>query len=256
VSITNAELVFLAAVNRPNDDVSTGGGAIDLTCGCGAINHLTAAAVISFVSTNSGDTMNITISGRTASGVYTTETLAMNGTTEVSSVNTYQRILDVTFASLPAGVISVYQGTGTGTLIGGFNSAGHPYYKDTALFKKSASSSTAVTRYDKVFFKNTDASLTLTGATVTLVADPSGRISIGLETALNDVNTITNRLTAPAGITFQGVGTAINVPNSQNLTNGSYIGIWVRQALLANDGAFDYGVSGSQLEIQLSGNTT
>jgi hypothetical protein len=257
MSITNGEIIPYAAVNRPLDDVSTGGGAADANCVVGFLTHPASANVISFVSTNSGDTMNVTLTGRLASGVYVTETFALNGLTEVSSANSYQRVLSITIASQPAGLINMYLGAGTGTFLGQLNGPA-AIYKNAVLFQKSASGASPITRYDKIFFKNTDPTLTLTSATVTLTADASTRISIGLETALNDSNTITNRLTAPAGITFQGVGVAINVPNSQNLTAGSYIGVWIKQALLANDSAWDQGnfAAGASLKITLSGNTT
>src|SRR5436305_1791942 len=74
----------------------------------------------------------------------------------------------------------------------------------------------------------------LTSSTVVENADPSGKITHALDAA-NDATTSTaNRVTSP-GFTFDN--TAKTVPNSQNLSSGSAVGLWLLLTLAANDAA-------------------
>src|SRR3979411_2268578 len=72
----------------------------------------------------------------------------------------------------------------------------------SALFKRSASGSGILIRYDKIFWRNNHATLTLNSALIRITADPDARIRQGIHTSTGDSATIANRLTAPGGITF------------------------------------------------------
>jgi hypothetical protein len=89
-----------------------------------------------------------------------------------------------------------------------------------------------VNYYAKTFWKNTNGTNALLGATVSESADPSGTITHGLATAVNDSGTTTNRQTAPAGVTF--AGTAANVPGT-DLAAGAAIGLWLNMTLATNN---------------------
>ena len=89
--------------------------------------------------------------------------------------------------------------------------------------------------YEKVFFKNIHATLALTAATIAELADPSGKVSFGLPSTLDDTGTSTTRIVAPAAITFDSA--TKNVANSQNHTAGAAQGLWLNLTLLAGDAA-------------------
>jgi hypothetical protein len=102
------------------------------------------------------------------------------------------------------------------------------------LFYDSASTASPTQRYEKIFWKNTNGSLTLNNAVIQLSADPAGKLLIGLTAALNDTTSVANRLSAPAGVTFVSVGVNQNVVGTA-LAAGSAQGTWVELSLLAND---------------------
>ncbi len=243
-SITTAELILYGSANLPTDDVSTTGGAIDATMRP-SFTQFTSAAVLSMTS-SAADTRNVTIIGRVADGSYTTETKALNGTTEVLSTNTYERILSVKAASTNANTVTLKQGAG-GTTIGTIPANEAGVY---AQFINSFSTSSQQVRYEKAFWKNTDATLALLSAQVTLTADPTAITQIGLATSVNDSATVANRLSAPGGVSFVGLSSAINVPGT-NLAAGAAIGMWTSQTLSSNMAA-----AKTTYTTQLSGQTT
>jgi hypothetical protein len=100
-------------------------------------------------------------------------------------------------------------------------------------FQNSASDpSTTKARSEKVFGKNTNGTLTLTAATVTLTADPTGNITIALAASVDDSGSVANRL-ASTGLTFSDDSVALTVPGGGNIPAGSAIGVWVLQSLAA-----------------------
>jgi len=253
MSITSAELILYGAADKVEDDVSTVGGAIDTTSYPTFTQFTTGGGnpyVLSVKSSNAGDTtQTLTVEGRDATGAYVTDTtVTVNGVTEESTVQLFERILKITVSATCAGTLTFYQSTGTGTPIGTLPPGGLILY---AAFINAFSTTSPETRWEKFFWANTDGSLTLTSAAVTLTADPSSVTMMGLATAVNDSGTAANRLTAPAGVSFVGVSTAQSVPGGGNLAAGAGIGMWIEQALLANNAALR-----STYTSQLGGNTT
>jgi len=246
MSILSSELLVYGSAGLPQDDVASSGGAIDATRRP-ALSQMTANATITVVSDTAGDTArSITIKYRDATGAIQSETLAVTGTTSVHTVGTAERFLTADMSGTHATATVTVSQTGGGTIstippleigfyVNFINSASDP--------------SLAKDRYEKIAWKNTNATLTLTSAQVTLTADPSGKLTIGVAAAVNDTVSVANRLTAPGGVTFVGVGVAQNVPGG-NLAAGSYIGAWIHQALLAGDAAIRQPYT-----TQLSGNT-
>lgn len=244
MSVTAAELILYGAASWPNDDVSTTGGAIDLT-NRPSFTQFTAAAKAAVIS-DGADVRTLTIWGRLATGVITSELLTLNGAVEVLSANTYERILRaVMTVTSGTRTVSIKQGTG-GTVRGTI-----PINeKESRInFYNSASGSGILIRYEKLFFYNSDATLALLGAQLTLTADPAARIRIAGATAQGDSGSVANRLTLPGGLTFVDDGVAQNIAGT-DLAPVTGIGMWVEQNLPANDPA-----NRTTATYQLSGST-
>lgn len=105
--------------------------------------------------------------------------------------------------------------------------------------------------HDKVFFRNTHASLALTTAKVRELSDPSGLITFGLATTVNDNGTNgagNNRLVAPSGISFDNADKS--VPGGGSLGPGAAIGVWLKLTLAAGAAA-----QKTTYQLRLEGNT-
>lgn len=244
--IVAADLVQYLSANRPEDDVSTSGGAIATTARS-LDAQFSGAAQPEVVSDNAGDSMNVTIDGRNAAGEFITETNALNGTTPVLFSSTFERILNISIASGPAGTVTVKEGSG-GTTRHTFA----PGETVAAIFFQQASSdpSSGKTRYEKAFWKNEHGSLSLTSAEVTLITDAAGIYEIAVSDAKDDSESVADRETAPSGETFVDDDVAAAVP-SGNLGSGEAIGVWVKQTLSAGAAP-----AKTTFETQLSGQTT
>lgn len=241
-----ADLKFYQAANMPEDDVSVVGGAIN-TAGEVEFTPLAANDSIEALSDNAADTMNLTVTGRDASGAIVSETVALNGTTVVpfTTLGVIERILKIVLGASAAGNVTVRRAAAGPTikvLAPGITSTRREFYD-------SASDVSATTRYEKFFAKNTNGTSTLNNAAIKLTADPSAVIMIGVAPAINDVATSTNRLTAPAGVTFVDDNVSQAVPGAA-LAAGDAIGIWAEMALNAGAAALK-----SSFTTELSGTT-
>ncbi|MDH4276108.1 MAG: hypothetical protein OEW08_13830 [Gammaproteobacteria bacterium] len=231
MAIVASELIQRGSASRPEDDASTSGGAIDNNCILD-VTQLAANAKLEVVSSNAADTMNLTIAGRDASGAIVTETRALTGTTVLQfATNTLERFLKASLAATPAGNVTI-RVTGAGATVvvipAGATSA-------AILFINASSEAAQTVRYEKVFWKNTNATLTLTAAQITLTADPSAIIRIAVAAAKNDAVSVANRKTAPGGVTFVDDGVAVNVPGNQ-LEAAASIGGWIEMTRAAAAG--------------------
>ena len=231
MSITSAELKCYGSADMPENDTDPAGGAIATTVKV-EFTDISPSGKVEALFDAGSDTMNLTITGRDATGAIVTEVHAMNGTNVVSfTTNTLERILKVVLASVSTHTLTIRKASAGGDLItmeAGITTVRRPFYGAAAPVDGSAS------YYEKVFLKNTNGSLTLTGSIVIEEADPSGKVTFGLESALDDTNTVANRLTAPGGMTFNSSNK--NVVNSQNLTAGSAQGVWLCLTLAYTDG--------------------
>jgi hypothetical protein len=230
MSILAAELIVFGPASRPIDDVSTSGGAIDLDVRP-SFTQIAATDNIEVLSSNVGDTtQTLTVQYRNAAGAFLTENINLNGTTPVTSVASMERVLGARLGADAAGIVTVRRATGD-TLIGTIPIAEREFY---ASFRKSASAASPLVRYEKVFCKNTNGSLTLNDADVTLTADPDAKITIGLAATKDDTGSVVDRLTAPGGVSFSDDNVALAVPGA-TLESGVAIGTWVKQSLIADD---------------------
>lgn len=230
--IVDTDLKKYAAANRPEDDTSASGGAIDTSCVLD-VTQMGATSALEALSSNAADTMNLTITGRDAGGTVVPEVRALNGTTVVSFVtNTLERFLKAVLAAAPAGNVTIRLAGGGATVA--VIPAGKT--KASILFIGSTSEGSPTTRVEKEFWKNEHATLALTSAQLALTADPSASVRIAVETAKNDTNSVANRKATPAGVTFVDDGVNVNVPGTQ-LEAGSAIGVWVELKRIADAAA-------------------
>lgn len=229
MSVLSTDLVIYAAQNICSDDINPSGGAIDNTRRTSFV-QMTAVSTLTYVS-DGADVRTVTATGRDSSGANVTESITLNGTSPVTGTQAFERIQRVDINSADGSRnVTIAQLTGPLTL--GVIPATEVGF--CSFFANSASGQSSLTRYEKCFFINQNTSSTLSSATVTLLADPSSRIAVGLESAVNGTGATSNRLAAPSPVTFSGVGVTQSVPSGQ-LTAGQAIGVWVRQTLQAND---------------------
>jgi hypothetical protein len=254
MAIVASDIVFYAAVNKPTDDASTNGGAIDADERV-FFTDIAADDDIEVVSSNAGDTMNITVTARQENGVIDSQAVALNGTTPVvlSTLGVVERVLRALLASDAAGTITVRrQGAAgdIGTIPPGERGFRRMFINATA----DPSGGSTKNYYEKFFIKNNHATLSLLNAAVIQSADPTGKVAMLLASAVNDSATTANRLTAPgAADTLDPdsfVDTSQAVPGA-NLAAGAAIGVWLRLQLAAGDAPFK-----NTFTPQISGSST
>lgn len=237
MAILDTELILYGSANHPEIDTTTAGGAISTSVKL-VFTDISATGTVEVLSNNAGDTtQTVTVTGRLAAGNIASEVLTLNGTTPVAGTNSYERILKAVKSASTTGVITLRKASDDVT-IATFEKTPHEILTIRRLFY-DASAPPSGTRdyYEKGFWKNTNATLTLTNSTVVEQADPTAKVTFALANTLDDTGTSTNRLTAPAsGVTAFDSATK-NVANTQNLTNGTAQGIWFKLSLAAGDAA-------------------
>lgn len=236
MSIQSTDLVQYCSVNMPDADTGTNGGAID-TLRRPDFTQIAANDDIEAVSSNVGDTMNLTIEGRDGAGNVVSETKALTGTTPIvfNTIGVIERVIKAELASAPAGSITVRRSPAGLTLR--VIPAGERGFM--AFFRKT-SSDPGLTKnyYAKIFVKNTHGSLALQNTTFKQNADPDARITHLPANTANDSATTTDRVTAPAAgntldpDTFDDTDKLVG-----SLAAGSAWGIWFRLQLPAADPA-------------------
>ncbi len=237
MSVTAAELIVYGSANMPEANATTSGGAIDTAVKM-LFTDISATDGVEFVSSNGADTMNITVTGRNAAGAIVAETVALTGTSPTTSTTaTFERILKVVLASTAAGTVTVRKASDNvtiGTLEAGITSLRRLFYDAAA----DATGGSSRSFYEKVFVKNTNGTTTLTNAQIAEQADPTGNITFDLEDAVDDTNSVADRLnTVPAGMLGSFDNTTKTVPGGGNLAAGSRIGVWVKLTLAAGTAA-------------------
>ncbi len=218
------DLVCYASANMPADDSATSGGAIDPDVRV-AFTPLAADDDIEVVSSAAGDTtQSVTVRGRKLDGTVAEQTVTLNGTTAVilSTLGVVARVLKVSMSADAAGVVTVRRSV-AGTTVGTIPVGERGFLAVHREFQASATAGTS--RYYKVFWKNTHATDSLNSALVSQSADPAARVTHALATSKGDSGSVTNRTTAPAGLTFDD--TAKVVPTG-TLAPGETIGVWLK----------------------------
>ena len=247
MAIVAADLKGFLSANMPENDTGPSGGAIS-TSGKFEITDLAANDSLEAISSNAADTMNLTLTGRNAAGAIVSETIALTGTTLISfaTLGTIKDFMKALLASAAAGTITVRR-SGAGATICTLEPT---VTKAIRLMYDSTSEIGIALRYEKIYYKNTHATLTLTSAAIKLSSDPAARYRIGAAPSIDDSASVTNRKTAPGSVTFVDDNVSQSVPTGQ-IAAASAIGIWVEQNLPASDPAHD-----NTLSIELAGSTT
>ena len=234
MSIIASDIRVYGSAVMPEDDTTTAiGGAIDTSVKID-FSDISASGALRIVSSSLSDTtQNLTITGRNPVGEIVTETKQLNGTTPVTFDTTWERILKAHLDVTCVGTVTISAVTGGATLITmepGIATVRRPFYNAAAPLTDTRD------YYEKIFFKNTHASLTLTEATIGELSDPSGKITFGIESGLDGSGTNgtgNNRLVAPAGITFDSADKFVS--NSKNHSSGKAQGVWLKLSLSSTD---------------------
>jgi len=233
--ISSSDLQLYGSAHMPEDDlVSTVvGGAISTTTKLEFTDVSTPTTVSVFSSNPVDTTQTLTITGRDTSGNIVSQILSLSGTTIINSTQVFERILKIVLSAPATGTVSVVRNnpptyTPIVSMLPGILQVRRTFYA-------ASSGVLPATRYEKVFLKNTNGSFVLQNAKVTLTADPSSKLLLGLAAAKNDSTSITGRLNnPPPGVTFVGLGVDQFCPGN-TLENSAYIGVWISQTLQAND---------------------
>ena len=231
-------LSLYSSVNRPQGDFDLSGGAIDLQWRP-FFGQLSSSSPLT-IEVNGTDTRFILISARDSSNNLVS--------------------IDVDLSDAPVTTIAVSRFLWaeaseahlslTATIKAGSTVLGTipPNELSIRLLFLGAFSETAeIDRFEKIFARNDGAS-TVHNAYVALTSDPEGVSAIGLDPSVDSALSTTTRKVAPAGVTFSGLLTSIQVPS--DLAPGSSIGIWVRQRLSAERAGF-----ASPFTVQVIGGT-
>jgi len=265
MAVANSDLKFYLSANRPETDAATSGGARDAN-----MQGLQAASAdiggagdtINVDSTNAGDTQNVSIAGYGAGGAWLTETLALTGTTDVDSANTYLYVCKIELASDAIGTITVTQTSTPANVIHvipiGERGAARLFLKAAA----NAAGGATKYFYEKVFVGNGHASDGVVNATVALTVNTESEIAGACEKAAtvqvtDGTESVANRLTAPTGggsYTFGDMVTPVDAGNAGdgNLIAAEYQGVWLKLTLAAGNAP----VQASAFTLQLAGDAS
>lgn len=230
-----SDLIIYGPLNRPDDDTSTTGGAIDVASRPldAQIGSSTNLEIVS----DGADTRNVTVVARQASGASNSETVALNGTTAVAIPNgPYDLILSVTAASTDASRTVTLRAASAGATYHTINPDEDEGYCLFRNLTAEASGGSDVVAYEVIYHKNTHATETLLSAVRRTTADPDALFTFGLAAAQGDVGTLTNRLTAPGSITFVGESSDQSVPGT-DIAAAAYIASYIRCTLPAGTAA-------------------
>lgn len=238
MAIVAADIVVYGSASMPEDGATTCGGAIDLTTRIipeDADLWNVLGDTVDAVSSNAGDTtQTVTVYGRNAAGVVVNEVLNLNGTTPATGATTFQSILKIVINASHAGTVTVTQHTGDVELAvmpTGELTIRRPYYNVSADVSGGSSRSF----YEKVFYKNTNVTNAVLGATMVLTTNTTGnRETFALSAAINDSVSSANNTTAPAALSFDTADKA--VPGT-DLGPGDAIGLWRKLTLPAGTAA-------------------
>ncbi len=238
MAITSSSLIECLATNHPEDDVSTVGGAIN-AAGRVLDADLATASQLEVVS-DGADTRTLTLRYRaTNKTVQTTGAISLNGTTPVNLGITAERILEATLSGADASRTVLLRIASAGATQHTFNPN---ETKARRLMALSVSGAAQKVYYEATFLKNTHSTDSLLDAEVLITADPTSKFEMGVAAAVNGSTTTTNRLTAPAGVTFVDDNVAQAVPGT-NLAAGDGIKVWNKMTLGADNAALKNTVS-------------
>ena len=250
MAVTSSDLVTYASANMPQSDTTTSGGAIDSGVRVTFTDPSSAVQLIIFSSSASDTSQTLALKGRNAAGAIIVENVSLDGTTNDTSANTFERILTAYLSTVGVGNVTV-SGNGVNKIAEipiGETGFLRPFYDATT------SVSSSKTLYEKIFVKNNNISSTLDSATLIPVAVSglASKITYGIENGKGSPQSVTNRTTVPTGVDSFGSGASGVYPNGTgNLTALDYQGVWLKLSLDASESS-----TNSFYAIQVSGTTT
>ena len=246
MSVNTSDLVVYTASNMPEDNTSLTGGAINSGIRASFDDPSSDTKIVVYSSQAADTTQILSLTGRNPAGLVITESLLLSGTSHISSVYTYDRVLKTYLDTAAVGNVSV-SGSGVNkiaTIPVGESGFRRPFYDATAL------AATAKTYYEKVFVQNRNSSSALNNAKVLEVNDGLyTKIAFALEDTKKADQTISNREAVPTGITG-GFGAGPSGIVDNKLTTGDYQGVWLKLSMDAGEAA-----TNSFFEVQISGTT-
>ena len=236
MSILTTDIKVFGSASMPEDDTTTNiGGALSASKKVEFTDISPSGAVEMKSDSLSDTTQQLTITGRNPAGEIVSESQTLNGTTWVQFSTTFERILKMVLNSISIGDVSLREitsGEVLATMESGILQIRRPFYNAVAPAEGTKKF------YEKVFFKNTHGTLTLTESIIAEAADPSTKVAFALETSLDgtDANGAENsRNVAPAGYTFNSSNKA--VANNGNHSAGKGQGVWLELTLQSIDAA-------------------
>lgn len=256
--VASTDIIAFCSTNMPEANTTASGGAIDTTCKA-IFTDISAADTVEALSSSGSDTtQTVTVTGRDASGIIVTDTMALNGTSTISgaSATSFSRILKITMSGTAVGTVTVRKASDDvtiATLEAGITKVRRLFYDS------SAEASDGGTRqfYEKIFIKNTHGTLAVTNAVVSEYADPTpDYVTFALASGLNDISQVSGRLNpyfgnGPTGIASGSFDNSDKVPSGGNLGPGSGIGVWLRLQLPAGASP-----TGTTYTVRLAGQST
>ncbi len=179
MSVAASDLRVYGAANMPESDTGTVGGAVDLSIKV-VFTDLSANDTIDFVSDDAGDTDQVyRAHGLSAAGARVTEDFSLGGLSIKTGSTTFERVNKVVKQSGSAllGTVTITKNTGGATLITMESvadaGAGTEIEEVRKPFYNAASDPDATKDlYEKVFYRNNDASMTLIDAIISLMDAP------------------------------------------------------------------------------------
>lgn len=179
MSVDSSDLRVYGAANMPEDDTSTVGGAVDLAIKV-VFTDLVANDTINFVSDDAGDTDQVYRAyGLSAAGARIEEDFNLGGLSLVTGVKTFERVNKIVkqSGSALAGTVTVTEHSGGTTIVTMESVADAGAGTEITGIRKpfyGAASDPDATKdlYEKVFFRNNDATMTLIDAIISLLDAP------------------------------------------------------------------------------------
>jgi hypothetical protein len=236
--IIASDLKFYGSAIMAEDDTTANqGGAIDTEVKMLFVDISTTDNVTIISDDAADNTQTVTITGRDGGGAIVSEALSLNGTSRVVGAQLFERIIKIVVNAAHTGTITVTRDNGAtyteiATLETGVLEVRRPFYNVAS----DVSGGSTRNFYEKIFIKNTHATLALLSATIKELSDPTGNVTFDLEDAVDDSNVSSNRITAPTASDMLGSfdNTDKSVPGT-NLSAASAIGVWLKLTLAAGE---------------------
>lgn len=244
------ELIFYLSQNRPEDDISISGGAIDTTVrliDADACDNIAGGTgdYIDIVSTSASDSQTIYLAGYATDGSWISESLSLSGTVNVQSTNQYLHLRKCVLASTAVGTVTIarYNSGSPATL---FTIPAGEKGAQALFLNSTANSSGGGTKYlyEKIFvYSDSDV---FTGCVFANTTDEdseltwAGELNSSGDQITNGTESVANRTIAPTtgSPTFSDYpsiasGLSLGDNNDKNLGSGEAQGIWAKLTLAA-----------------------